>query len=293
MNSSNTQRPSPEDPHVREAFAQAYATIQGLIEQRSQAHAAEHETIAKYTQALQAPFAKIIAESPEAAHALKELRQREPLELADSNVSLPVRGDRSGGPMFNLHLQEHLSVVGAPYDFDWQWGNPVAGFHNRFNGQIGVDGSSGHAQHGASGRVEAAAGIGLAITTDRPVTVSVRPFISYWWRSGVAAYGAFSSAETKGGVDAAAFLDGRIIDGVRRSELFSDSRSWAGKDIHDDNGIVWVPDVTLGFAMQPGQVVVVNFGAWVECDHTSGIGVAAAVGQVRATVSWIVVERFL
>lgn len=293
MNSSNTQRPSPDEPRVQEAFAQAFATIQGLSEQRHQARAAEDEAIAKYTRALQAPFAKIIAERPESAHALKELRQREPLELAESNVSSPVRGDRSGGPMFNLHLQEHLSVIGAPYDFDWQWGNPVSAVHNRLNGQIIVNTASGHARNGASGRVEAAAGIGLAITTDRPATVSVRPFITYEWRYGVTASGVFSNSETKGGADAAAFLDGALIDGVKRSEFFSDSQSWGGTTQNSGGGIVWVPDVTLGFNIQPGQVVVTNFGVWAQCDHNSGIGVAGAIGNIRATVSWIVVERFL
>jgi hypothetical protein len=293
MNYSNTERPFPNDPLIQAAFTQARKTLNDMSEKRTQDRAKEVEVIAKYTQALQAPFAKIIAESPEASSALKELRQRKPLELTDSHISSPVRGDRSNGPMFNLHLQEHLSVIGAPYDFDWQWGNPVSGFHNRLDGQIIINTSSGHVKNGASDRVEAAAGIGLAITTDRPATVSVRPFITYEWQYGVAASGLFSSAETKGGADAAAFLDGALIDGVKRSEFFSDSQSWAGTTQNSGGGIVWVPDVTLGFSMQPGQVVIANFGVWAECDHSSGIGVAGAIGNIKATVSWIVVERFL
>ena len=45
--------------------------------------------------------------------------------------------------------------------------------------------------------------------------------------------------------------------------------------------------------MVPGQSYVVNFGAWVECDHTSSLGVGAGQALVDAYVRWIVVERGL
>ena len=295
MKYSDSQRPTSESPLVQKAFAQALETLNSLNEKRIKSQIAENDEIAKYTQALQAPFLEQISQNAQASSALEALRRHRVLEPADFHSSIPVREDRSGAPLFNLHLQEHLSVVGAPYDFDWQRGNPIlgVGLHNRLNGMIGIRGGSGHVKDGSSGRVDAAAGIGLAITTDRPATVSVRPYISYTWQSGVVASGPFSSGETKGGLDAAAFLNGEIIDGVRRSELFSDSRSWSGTSQNDGNGVAWVPDLTLGFNITPGQVVVVNFGAWVQCDHSNGIGVGGGAGIVQAQVSWVVVERFL
>jgi len=44
-----------------------------------------------------------------------------------------------------------------------------------------------------------------------------------------------------------------------------------------------------------GQLIAVNFGAFVECDHDDGIGVGAggAAGLVQGLVKWVVVERFV
>ncbi len=50
---------------------------------------------------------------------------------------------------------------------------------------------------------------------------------------------------------------------------------------------------TFSSSETAGQVVVVNYGAWVECDHNGGIGVGVGVGRVQAKVDWIVVERFV
>jgi hypothetical protein len=296
MKSSNSQRLSPNDSLAQDAFAQALETLNRLSEERVKMREVENSKTSKAIEALQAPFLKQIQENPAAAHALEKLRDHRVPETADFLPHVPVRDGRSGGPFLNLHLQEHVSIIGAPYDFEWQWGNPVSGSgrHNRLNGEIGIHGASGHTKNGASGRVEAASGIGLVLTTNRPAIVSVRPYISYIWESVVGTAGLFSSAETRGGIDATAFLDGALIDGVRRSELFSDSKSSFGGTSHNNgNGVVWVPDVTLGFNMEPGQNVVVNFGAYVECDHSNGIGVGAGSGLVQAQVSWIVVERFI
>lgn len=121
----------------------------------------------------------------------------------------------------------------------------------------------------------------------------MRPYISYRWQSAVGVSGLFSSGEAKGGIDAAAFLNGRLIDGVRRSELFSDSLSSGVRTpFNSDEETVWVPDVTLGFRIEASQVEVVNFGAWVEADHSNEIGVGAGAGMVQATVPWIVAEYF-
>jgi len=247
---------------------------------------------AKPLRALQAPFEQLIAESPAARRALEELRREHVKGVSGFVRDIPVR-ERLGASTLDLHLQEHLSIVIPPYDFDWQRGNPKQSLHRKLDGVIGILGESGHFQNGTSDRVDAAAGIGLAITTDKPAIVSVRPFITYSWAYVVAAQGPFSSGSARGGIDAAAFLNGTIIDGVRRSVLFSDSQGWAGSTRDDGSGITWVPDVTLGFKMAPGQVVVVNFGAWIECDHNNGVGFGAGGGKVQGAVKWIVVERFV
>ena len=293
MKSSYIQQLSPDHPLASEAFDKALETLKRFNEERTAARSLENDESAKLTQALYQPLLKQISENPEASLGLEHLRHSRVHDTADFVTHFPVREDRSSSTFLNLHLQEHLSVVSAPYDFEWNWGNPIDSLHNRFDGSIGIRGASGHVQHGASGSVSAASGIGLIVTTDKPAIVSVRPYITYTWQSIVTAGGVFSSGETRGGIDAAAFLNGAILDGVRRSELFSDSQSWAGSSVNSDGGVVWVPDVTLGFSMVPGQVVIVNFGAYVECDHTCGIGYGGGAGMVQAKVSWVVVERFV
>ena len=294
MKSSYIQQLSPDHPLASEAFDKALETLKRFNEERTAARSLENDESAKLTQALYQPLLKQISENPEASLALEHLRHSRVHDTADFVKDLPVRDDQSSSTFLNLQLHEHLSFANAPYDFDWNWGNSFDSLHNKAEGNIGIRGASGHVQHGTSARVEAAAGIGLIVTTDKPASVQVRPFITYTWESLVVADGLFSSGEARGGIDAAAFLNGAIIktSGVRRSELFS-SRSSSGTDRRSDGGIVWVPEVTLKFDIEPGQVVAVTFGAWIECDHTSGIGYGGGAGIVQAKVSWVVVDRLV
>jgi hypothetical protein len=292
MKPSSAERPSARGPSVRAAITGALEALKVRSLQNEKARVAEDSKSDKLLRALRAPFERVIAESPAASRALEELRQQHVKDVSGFVREIPVREPR-GASILDIHLQEHLSIVIPPYDFDWQRGNPQQSLHNKLDGSIGILGKSGHFQGGSGDRVDAAAGIGLAITTDKPAMVSVRPFIPNEWAYVAAAEGPFSSGSASGGIDAAAFLNGNIIDGVRRSVLFSDSRGWDGSDRDDGGGITWVPDVTLGFNMVPGQVVVVNFGAWVDCDHDDGIGIGGGAGKVQGTVKWIVVERFV
>jgi hypothetical protein len=292
MSASETPRLPPDHFHRSGAFNQAYETLESLNRQRRADHLGRIGVSASLTQALYPPFLEQIMAHPAAAHALDELRHTRVLEVAEVQPGLPSRGLHPNGPLLNIHVQEHLSVTSAPYDFDWQWGNPISAVHQRSNGDISIKGGSGHVQQGSGDRVEAASGIGLAVTTTLPTRISVRPYIEYRWKSGVMASGLYSSGEARGGIDAAAFIDGQLVAGVRRSELFSDSRSWTGVSVQDGDGVAWVPDVTLEFDLEPGQLSVVNYGAWLECDHTSGIGVGGGIALIQARVRWVVVERF-
>jgi hypothetical protein len=291
MKPFDTQRILSNHPLAHEAIEKTVTTLGSLNKGREAARNAQDDETAKFTQTLYKPFLQQISEHPEANLALEQLERHHLLETTDFLSDLPTRENRSDTLLLNLHLQEHLSVIGAPYDFEWSWGNANPPLHDRSTGVIGVRGGSGRIRGGISGRIDTASGIGVLITTDRPATVSVRPYITYYWSFSVGAVGLFSSGQARGGIDAAAFLNGAIIDGVRRSELFS-ARSSSGTDSRSDGGVVWVPDVTLGFNIQPGQLVAVSFGAWLECDHNNGIGSAGGGGLVQAKVSWIVVEQF-
>lgn len=295
MKPSYSQSLSARIPRAPGAIAKATRTLEDMALQREKARATESRTTAKAMGALRAAFEETIAESPAATRALEALGQ-ESLKPTPARVrESPPRAHGAASMLLSLWSQEHLSVATPPYDFDWQRGNALDSGHNRITGGMFVTGASGefHGGVGASGRVDAAAGIGLALTTDAPVVVSVRPIISYSWNSLVAESGFFSHGEARGGLDAAAFLNGAIIAGVRRTEVFSESRGSLGIERNEGNGDAYVPDLMLGFKIDPGQIVIVNFGVWVECDHNSFLGWGSGSGTMNATVSMIFVERVL
>jgi len=286
-------RMSPRQPAARRAVEQFTRSVEALARQRTQARARERAEAARSQRALLRPFAKAIESDSVAAAALAGLRTRRLGSLDKLSARASFRASPPAASVLSLTLHEHLAVIGPPYDFEWQWGNAQQTLANASTGAIGVLGESGHFANGSADAVHAASGIGLILTTDKPALVSVRPFIQYSWAYAVGASGAFSSGSAAGGIDAAAFLNGKLIDGVHRSQVFSDSRGWAGTDSDSGDGIAWVPDLTVGFSMAPGEVYAVPFGAWVDCDHTSGIGFGAGGGKVQAQVKWVVVERFV
>jgi hypothetical protein len=189
-------------------------------------------------------------------------------------------------------LHEHISVIVQPYDWDWQRGNGQQYVHSR-DGNIGVQGKSGAFPGGSGDRVEAGAGIGVVITSDVQAIAEVRPYITYTWEYTVGAYGAFSSGSARGGMDAAVFHDGALMQDIRYDQFFSDSRGTYGEDHDSSGGVVWADDVALSFMMDAGQDYAVPYGVWVDCDHSSGIGSAGGGGLVQAQVHFVVVHRWI
>lgn len=286
-------RVSPRQPAARRAVERFTHTLEVLARQRAQARARERAEADRSTRAMMRPLEKVIAADAAAAAALAGLRTRRLTSAGKLNPRPPSRAAPPAASVLSLTLHEHISVITPPYDFGWQWGNALQTVANPSNGVIGVLGESGHFAQGSPDDVHAASGIGLILTTDRPALVSVRPFTQYSWAYVVGAAGPFSAASAAGGLDAAGFLNGALIDGVHRSQVFSDSRGWAGTDRDSGDGIAWVPDLTVAFSMQPGEVYAVPFGAWVDCTHQNGIGAAGGAGKVQAEVKWVVVERFV
>ena len=139
--------------------------------------------------------------------------------------------------------------------------------------------------------LEGATGVVDFITTDKRAFVNVTATVLNNWSYGVQAHGGFSSATSKGGIDMAAFLDGQPIDGPRRLELFSDYANDFNQVEHTGRG---VENVQVNFTIEPGQVVGVPFGAWLVCEHSSGLGTAGAYGAVALQVaSLTIVKQFL
>jgi hypothetical protein len=275
-----------KNARARRAIAQA----DSAAGHRTKARLAEAREASRATRALIAPFEKLIAADPVAAATLAKMRSQTFPSVAALNKNAKLGGSAS---TLSLTLHEHLSFAVPPFDYEWHWGNVPQTLSEKNTGSIGVRGQSGNFQNGSDDAISGASGIGLVLTTDKSAIVTVRPYIQYLWAYGVGASGPFSSGSARGGIDAGAFVNGKLVAGVRRSTLFSDSQGWAGSTYNSDNGIVHYPDVTLSFTMEPGVIYAVSFGAWIECDHSDGIGVGGGEGLVQAQVEWVVVDRMI
>jgi hypothetical protein len=87
-----------------------------------------------------------------------------------------------------------------------------------------------------------------------------------------------------------------MVAPVRRSELWSSSVYSGvgdGQEVASDGGggFAWVPDLEIKFSMQPDLDYVVNVGAWIECDLSSGAGVHGADDLVDGNLRLLFVER--
>jgi hypothetical protein len=280
-------------------FQTAMSKAKKALEARKLPSRASNEARESAT-SIQKAFEKQISIDPAAAATITKLRQHRFSDLSPTVQKLELTtGEKtvlkyrpSTSSFLTNTLTEHISVIAAPYDWDWQRGNGQEYLHNR-DGNIAVQGKSGAFPGGSGDRVEAGAGIGMVITSDKEAVVEVRPLIKYHWEYTVGAYGAFSGGSARGGVDAAVFLNGSLVQPIRYKELFSDSRGTFGEDKDSSDGIVWVDDVALSFTMDAGQDFAIPYGVWVDCDHSSGIGSAGGGGLVQAVVQFVVVHRWI
>jgi hypothetical protein len=283
-------RVNPRQEGARRAIKRFNEAIEVLARQRAEKLAKEAKEPQRALRTMMRPFEHLIESDAPAQAARAQLQQKS----FDSIAPLRERAFkevRPSAPAIPLSLEAVTTVLVPPYDWEWSWGNPQQTVANRFSGSIGILGLSGAFRGGVSDAVHGASGIGVVLTTNVPVPAVVRPFITYSWEYSVGAYGAFSSGSAAGGLDASCFLDGRIIDGVHRSQVFSDSRGTFGQDHDTGSGIASVDDLTVSFFMEPGKIYAVPFGAWVDCDHSSGLGTAGGSGKVEAQVKWVVVQR--
>lgn len=113
MNLSTSQQPPQDDPSTRQAFAQALKGLQAFDEARRLERVVSDETN-RASRTLHELFLRQVEGDPDAALALSTLRQQALLEAATFIPRLHIHGDPARTPQFSLHLQQRLSVVGAP-----------------------------------------------------------------------------------------------------------------------------------------------------------------------------------
>jgi hypothetical protein len=284
-------RVDPRQGEGRRAVESLEQGLKALAQQRIQKRAEQEKLVDADIRAVARPLEKLVEADPAAVAArakLRKVRLGTVTQLHPESVLGKARPGRLTTPLL---LPEQTLVVTPPYDFEWHWGNAQRSQTNLGNGYMGISGASGGAiEGGTSEAVHSGSGIAIVLTSNMSTNVTVRPFIDHVWSFGVEAYGFFSAASSAGGLDAACFLNGNVLDGVHRSQVFEDDGGFRHFRQDDGSGIASVDDLTVSFHMEPGAFYGIPFGAWIDCDHNNGWGVAAAEGRVEAQVHWIVVE---
>jgi hypothetical protein len=301
------------DPKQREAAERFVAThIAHSAKAAAQARAAEAER-AKLVAALEAPFIKQIKEDPEASKALDELRTRQLVDLDSMNVLrqgeqllTATDEDRIRAPSlreFTLISRVPIASIPVarvpPYDFTWSWFRQEG--HPPFNqildnstGHCGLDARSGAGPGGAPGFVEAHAGFGVVLSTDRSLTARAFPFCHMAHAFFVGAVGIGANAVSEGGMDLAAFEENRLV-GFKSVTLWRNRVS--ASVLHPDERargrtgpeLVQFPGnpgegAGLTFRMNPGHLYGFNVGIWVHSDRSFGVGAGLAQALIEGDV---------
>ena len=180
----------------------------------------------------------------------------------------------------------HYKIVNPPYVNIWAWGN-LQKEDAHETGSVLVEATCGSVNFSNiptsdDDHKEGATGILHFVTTDQPATFDITAIISHQWQYAIQAWGPFSNAVAKGGVDMVARRKGVAIDGPRRAEFFSDSSRNAGRTVQDGGGVKLA---NVRFDIAPGEEALVGFGAWLDLSHDSGWGTAGGGAFVKCNVT--------
>lgn len=202
--------------------------------------------------------------------------------------------------LYSVVAHPGLTTISAPYDYMTQWMEPGSkpprtSIGDPAGGLMTVAGESSFPDDG----VNAVAGVGFVLDATAFGLAEVRPYITYSWHYSNLAAGAFSHAEASGGVELAAWRvsDGSSasLGGVRRKQLFRDAVSPGEFHDYAEDGTVISSDISVDIQIQPGESYWVNLGAWVVCNHDSGVTLApttTAFGEILAHVGFVVIQRY-
>lgn len=279
---------------------QAVAQSQQAIEQWANGRAKNNEQDSSAQRALTEPIRRLIAADKAAGNALAALEQ-----TRFNGLKPPTPSDAiySSSTVQNLDLIQHTNVAFPPFDFTWKRGNAQDLFSLN-SGYMRASGQSGDVEGGISDNIDAAAGVALILKSDKQAVVTLRPYVHFAWEYSAAASGLFVQGYSRGGLDAAVFRGNQLIDGIKRTSAFSDSRATGGES-HFYGGVAAdqplkvpfavasVDALTLQLSMEPGDVYTAHFGAWIECGHQTGMGVSAGLARVAAQVIFVGVQRFI
>ncbi|MEU6572629.1 hypothetical protein [Streptomyces sp. NPDC046805] len=289
------------DDAIPEADRQnAESSVAALVARSAAAIAQEcaaEADLAALTASANGPIVKLLEEDSVADKALEALRTH---QFAHRGAMESLREDRRPtltertlplAPEAGVGLRT-LGFV-PPYDFTWSWHDTNG--HAPFNqlgpmldGSVGLDARSGAVPGGASGFVNAHAGVGIFLSSDtegKRFPHSVLDPGRYSFREATVGIGA--NATSEGGFELTVFEDGHFLTGASR--LLWHRRVSEGDDASGGQEAQVFTGPELEFTLRAGHGYTFNAGIWVTSDRTTGIGAAAVQSLLQGTVArmWV------
>lgn len=271
------------------------------------AMAAEHQRLADETYAVRARRRQAVAEAIERrppgtdAEPVDAAAQLQAFDKIRTGLETVRRETGRPQVAFDVSVHAGLTTISAPYDYGHHWQAPgtrppTQSIGDRPGGLMQIAGDCGPGDE----RVDAVAGVGFVLRSDVFGIVQVRPYVTYEWRYANHASGAWSSAESEGGVELSAWRDGDgalvSSEGVRRTRLFRDRVSPGEFHHTGGDGAVSSSDIQIQFTAEPGRHYFVNAGVWLKCDQDSGVTVvptASGYGFLSAHLVFVVMQRYV
>jgi hypothetical protein len=277
------------DRNARVAIEQAVAAQREHSERIAAERAAAQNARGEDFATVLKPVAALVNADRAAVKAIARLRS----EIGKGRLYVSEKGRPAPGTPAPVSFipSDQFNVRVPPYDFEWNWGNDRQHASNKTTGYVGVLGDSGSVGGGTGDPVAAACGIGVAFQADAAGQAVVRTQVQYSWAYRLDAYGIGSSADARGGIDISAWQNGTLVSEVRRAQVFSDSVGTFGSPANSGTGSIGLSDLEITFAVTASAWYVVNVGAWVECNHSSGAGASRAQGKVEGTVGCVLFDR--
>jgi hypothetical protein len=288
------------EPERRQAVERSVETLVSRYSAALERTRAAEAELAKLSDAVNAPLARMVRDDQGARQALEVLRTKRLIDIEDVGELMP---DRPRPSLHNAPMPKSITGVRAitvmyqPFDFSWHWHSGHAPFNliAERDGRVGIDARSGAIDGGASGDVAVHVGVGLVLTTPFPVVAQGWSILEPGrYIYALRAVGIGSNATTEGGVEVTALENGQLIASL--NSQWWRRRISANESASDQRGPASIA-VPLGlpeeltWTMQPGREYTFNVGIWAFTDRSTGIGAAAVQAVIQGVVSKIWISR--
>ncbi|WP_433671619.1 hypothetical protein ACQP06_08065 [Nocardia sp. CA-136227] len=281
-------------------------SISGLITQQIDANTRRREAAAEeraLADALQEPYLDQLRNSTRGADALRLAAERgrtrtlDVRELTPAAAENPSRNVPAGAFDYQFAPTRDFEgpptrVFAIPYDFHWFWHDlngspPFNQIITDDSGRVALDARVGNASGATGTLVNAHAGYGVSLRSDRRVNCMARSFRSTQ-DFGIASAGLSADATVEAGCEMTVMQAGHLVtmatDKRFRGRVSGTLNTPTQNYEYDTGGFGPGAVIEVLWTMEANTDYELNVGAWVYAESHHGIGGASAQSQIDAKV---------